>query len=579
MDKLDDLLERKKQALKKAVKLNKKKKAKKHAPKKKATHKSPFEPLINQYEVTEFTKETNPFRVLGAYPKFKVQLAHTDKWEKQTYNLVHYGIDNQDDYCERVDHYNLAHPENIFGNKNFFTDYGKGSLPRNDVMYKIGNLFMKQVQKFKNQKRKQRLYHFDVEINSFFVASDGFYSFHEIGKNFLCATQMYNRIPGQRALIRKDDLVESVDKYAAKFEDKPQCFNKQMFFPFSYRLYREDECKQFLSLINSQKYIKSLKTEPIQYLIKVGHGSHSANGVFILDKAKTKEINQQYNFGKKCGKVTEPLLAQTYVTNPLLLDLNNKFDFRIYMLVASVNPLIIYYHDGFLRASLSEYDKFSHERGKHLTNTHLAENIFKKARDEKVNGMTEKQLRDYHIWNFQELEDYLVESGKTNDPNWLDNTLRPQFRKAMIHAVKMASEFFWKQSNVYGLFGLDFMLDDNFNLWFIEGNPNPQLAATNNDLGNLLRKMLRSLHEIEYGLYKSRMTRVLKVIQRFQKVQEKDGKLDLAYWQKEYKNANSNKFEAKYRPSKDNSFVLVMDESLKGAKAYQGNLAKECVTH
>jgi len=246
------------------------------------------------------------------------------------------------------------------------------------------------------------------------------------------------------------------------------------------------------------------------------------------------------------------------------------------MLVASVNPLIIYYHDGFLRASLSPYDKFSHERGKHLTNTHVAENMFNKAKKQRVYGMTEKQLRDYHIWNFEELEDYLIESGKTKDTNWLETTLRPQFRQAMIHTVKMASEFFWKQSNVYGLFGLDFMLDDNFNLWFIEGNPNPQLAATNGYLGNLLRKMLKDLHEIQFGLYKSRMTRILKVMQKMQKEEEK-GDVDYKKWQVEYKKAASNKFEPQYKPRKTNSFVLVLDESIPGVKGYQGNLKAECI--
>jgi len=105
----------------------------------------------------------------------------------------------------------------------------------------------------------------------------------------------------------------------------------------------------------------SIKTEPIQYIIKVGHGSHSANGVFILDSTETDLLNSKYDFGRKCGNETQSLVAQTYITNPLLLDFDNKFDFRIYMLIASTNPLIVYYHDGFLRASLSTYDKFSQE--------------------------------------------------------------------------------------------------------------------------------------------------------------------------------------------------------------------------
>jgi len=134
-----------------------------------------------------------------------------------------------------------------------------------------------------------------------------------------------------------------------------------MFFPYAYRFYVKNECSDFFKKINSNEYKASLQTEPIQYIIKISHGSHSAEGVFLLDANQTEFLNSKYNFGEKCGVDNSSLIAQTYITNPLLLDLDNKFDFRIYMLVASTNPLIVYYHDGFLRASLSEYDKFSQD--------------------------------------------------------------------------------------------------------------------------------------------------------------------------------------------------------------------------
>ncbi len=69
------------------------------------------------------------------------------------------------------------------------------------------------ISKFKDDvaKATERSNNFDQSITTFFVNKDGFHKYHEIGKNFLCATQMYNRIPGSRALIRKDELVESVE--------------------------------------------------------------------------------------------------------------------------------------------------------------------------------------------------------------------------------------------------------------------------------------------------------------------------------------------------------------------------------
>jgi len=530
-------------------------------------------------KVQHVLRWSNPFFLLGAYPRVDLKYFNSYPDGKPYYEKHNYGLINDPDYCEIVDLFNLAHPENMFDQMNFFTDYAKNGLPRAEVIRKIGVDTMYQVSKYMSKKEfYSAQYHLNPTITNFFTKRVDIHIYHMIGKHFNCATQMYNHIPGHGVLKRKDLIVNSVDTYAQRFEHVPKCFNKHKFFPYSYRLYMEDECLAFFEKINSAEYIKSLEEEPIQYVIKLGFGAHRASGVFIFDQNETEHMKEVYDNGNKCGIDTDSRIAQTYITNPLLLDLNNKFDFRVYMLVASTNPLIVYYHDGFLRVSLHPYDKYSHDKSVHLTNTHLAKDLFAEAKEKNMtfNNMTEEQLRDYQMWTFEDLAEYLYESGKVTDPNWLDNYLRPTFYEAFIHTVRMSAHAFWNQSNVYEMFGLDFMLDDQLNLWFIECNSSPQLIGTNPYKTQFLITMLTDLFEIQYGLYRSRMRRVLKVLNRINLEVQTSGSVDYQRFRGVYNNALINRFEPEYEPRPQNSFKILMDLNVKGPDAYFGHLQPEC---
>ena len=66
-----------------------------------------------------------------------------------------------------------------------------------------------------------------------------------------------------------------------------------------------------------------------------------------------------------------------------------------------------------------------------------------------------------------------------SDPNWLENYLRPSFKKAFIHLVRMARDGFYKDPRVYQLWGIDFLMDTDLNVWLIECNAIPAISATN----------------------------------------------------------------------------------------------------
>jgi len=535
------------------------------------------ETLKRKDQVDKALRWNNPFFLMGSYPKVAKKYFNSYPDGRPYYERFNYGLINDNDYCELVDSYNLAHPENMFKEMNFFTDYARTGLVRKDVIRDIGNDKMRQVSRYmKRSDFKSAVYHLDPTITNFFTKRVDIHIYHRIGEDFNCATQMYNHIPGHGVLKRKDLIVDSVDNYAQVYEDQglSHCFNKKTFFPFSYRLYIESECKEFFTKINSAAYKASLKKEPIQYLVKLGFGAHRANGVFLLDKNYTVYMNELYDNGDNCGKDNSSVIAQTYVTNPLLLDKDNKFDFRVYMLVASTNPLIVYYHDGFLRVSLETYNKNSEDRNVHLTNTHLSKDAFAEA--EKTNVTLANELREYQMWTFERLSNYLLESKKIKDPKWLDNYLRPAFKQAFIHATRMSAYAFWNQSNVYEMFGLDFMLDDELNLWFIECNSSPQLIGTNDYKTKFLIKMLTDLFEIQYGYYRSRMKRVLKVLNEINSEAIKKGKVDYKAWTNEYNEAMSNRFETEFTPKEGNSFELIMDMNIKGPGAYFKNIPREC---
>ena len=127
------------------------------------------------------------------------------------------------------------------------------------------------------------------------------------------------------------------------------------------------------------------------------------------------------------------------------------------------------------------------------------------------------------------------------------------------------------------MFGLDFMLDDKLNLWFIECNSSPQLIGTNDQKTAFLIKMLTDLFEIQYGYYRSRMRRVLDLITKISKNSQKTGSINYKRYKIEFRNAMKNRFEPQYNISANNSFEMIMDMNLSGPEAYNFNLAPECI--
>lgn len=55
----------------------------------------------------------------------------------------------------------------------------------------------------------------------------------------------------------------------------------------------------------------------------------------------------------------------------------------------------------------------------------------------------------------------------------MEEEIYPQIYKAIIHLTRLGEHKFLKDSRVNENFALDFLLDDQSKLWFMENNPNP----------------------------------------------------------------------------------------------------------
>ena len=493
-------------------------------------------------------------------------------------------LKKDDNYCKKHRAYFVENTETLFNQVNFLNEFVPASLIKSKVLPLVGvdihpdiNMDIPKAQ------REQEIYDLSPSVNFFFSAYAMSY-FHNIGKHFSCITQVSSQIPGSLKLSHKTSVTQLTAEYVLNYKDMSQCLDHEKFFPMSWVLLDKKECEDFFSVLNSPKYSQLKEVKRIVYIRKLAQ-VHEGRGVQPVNDEEEAQLRATYQNGAKCGQIYEENIIQHYIHNPLLLH-GNKFDFRMYLLVASTNPLISYYHDGFLRVSLLNYDVNSDDKKVLLTNLVLSDPIYAEAEEGKLfDGKDVEELKLAQQWSFDRLQAYLLEQGIINDNNWLDNYLRPEFKKAMIHLVRLSSSSYYRGSTVYEIFGVDFMLDTDLNLWFLEANTGPSFNGYSEPMEKFIVKMLTDHFEIINGLLRSRMKRIVEFVNELivqkQVGVNKRGMVhqikNLELQKEKFAKLTRNYFEKEFEPKVTNGFSKIIDENYEGVEAYQGLLSEECL--
>lgn len=154
-------------------------------------------------------------------------------------------------------------------------------------------------------------------------------------------------------------------------------------------------CRQFHAEVEAARN-RALEREP--YWIVKPVGGQGGRGIRIVRNADVRPSMLP------CDR--SDMVVQEYVRDPMLLE-RRKFDIRCYLLVASTQPMLVFFYPGYVRRTMQAYnwnDTLINNTNiaQHLTNTHLQR-------------VRPNYRPAEHIWSLQQFDNYLRAINATDN--------------------------------------------------------------------------------------------------------------------------------------------------------------------
>lgn len=206
------------------------------------------------------------------------------------------------------------------------------------------------------------------------------------------------------------------------------------------------------------------------------HNRCGGKGITILDDivAIVANLNKSLSCGCSC-------IVQKYIETPLLIH-NSKFDIRHFLLVMTdENNLWIWAHDLF-------YIRFSSQR---FTLDKLHESIHLTNRS--VQKMYTNLPRNVAIpsnnhWSRSNFEAYLA--NQFGQDNTACSQIVSKMNENMVGVVLSALDNIHFQANRFCLFGVDFLVTRDFDVYLLEVNNHPGLNDPTEVTGSIFKTVM-----------------------------------------------------------------------------------------
>ncbi|XP_060536355.1 tubulin polyglutamylase TTLL5 isoform X2 [Cylas formicarius] len=252
-------------------------------------------------------------------------------------------------------------------------------------------------------------------------------------------------------------------------------------FPRSYELTRKDRLYKNIERMQHAKGLKHFDFIPQTFVMptefrELCSTHHRTKGPWIV-KPVASSRGRGIFIVETPNQVPleEPVVVAKYISNPLLIA-GHKCDIRLYVVVTSFDPLIIYiYEEGLVRFATVKYDA-SH---KQLWNPcmHLCNYSINKYHSDYVKSDDPSAEDVGHKWTLSALLRHLKSDGK--DTAMLMSQIEDVVIKAILasaNSIICACKMFVPNTNnCFELFGFDILIDSNLKPWLLEVNLSPSL--------------------------------------------------------------------------------------------------------
>ncbi|NXL99599.1 TTLL5 polyglutamylase, partial [Tyrannus savana] len=254
-------------------------------------------------------------------------------------------------------------------------------------------------------------------------------------------------------------------------------------FPRSYELTRKDRLYRNVTRMQLTHGFKTFHILPQTFILPTEYqdfcNTYSKDrGPWIVKPVASSRGRGVYLINNPSQIVVEDnILVSRYISNPLLID-DFKFDVRLYVLVTSYDPLVIYlYEEGLARFATVRYDQASKNiknQFMHLTNY----SVNKKSGD--YVSCDDPEVEDYgNKWSMSAMLRYLKQEGR--DTAALMANVEDLIIKTVVSAeLSIASackSFLSHRGSCFELYGFDVLIDDTLKPWLLEVNLSPSLAC------------------------------------------------------------------------------------------------------